>query len=372
MRQKIAYSRWFSRTAGLVDERGLVDEMKPGEFRPMSHKIPWSHIHDKPRVSKGGLLMRMPANSRSARVLLLSVLCLFVVVGFAPGQARQQVADKSAQSANPPAASAPSSDVSKYVGAETCKTCHEEIYNAWEKTPHWKTTLNKEPSHQGCEGCHGPGAEHVEGGGDTSKIFNPAKHSAKEVDAKCLTCHAGAHPNFDRSPHAKANVSCTSCHSVHQSKEEKLLKAAQPTLCFQCHSDTKPAFNMPFHHKVNEGLIKCSDCHDVHGTFLANNVKSTADQNAICTKCHTENRGPFVYEHVPVKAEGCLGCHTPHGSQNARLLNMPAINPLCNQCHSGVAANTVHGMSAGSSETITCTNCHTYIHGSNMNAAFLR
>jgi DmsE family decaheme c-type cytochrome len=110
----------------------------------------------------------------------------------------------------------------------------------------------------------------------------------------------------------------------------------------------------------------------VHGTFQANNLKSTADQNAICTKCHTETRGPFVYEHVAVKAEGCLGCHTPHGSQNARLLNMPAIAPLCNQCHSGVANNNVHAMGAGSSETITCTNCHTYIHGSNMNAAFLR
>jgi len=212
----------------------------------------------------------------------------------------------------------------------------------------------------------------VDGGGDISKIFNPAKHSAKEVDAKCQSCHAGAHPNFDRSPHARANVGCTSCHSVHQSKEEKLLKASQPTLCFQCHSDTKPAFNMPFHHKVNEGLIKCSDCHDAHGTFGANNVKSTADQNAICTKCHTETRGPFVYEHAAVKAEGCTGCHTPHGSQNPRLLNMPAINPLCNQCHSGVAASTVHGMNAGSSETIACTNCHTSIHGSNMNSAFLR
>jgi DmsE family decaheme c-type cytochrome len=213
----------------------------------------------------------------------------------------------------------------------------------------------------------------VAGGGDVSKIYTFKNASTKEVDAKCLTCHAGAHPNFDRSPHARANVSCISCHSVHQSNEEEnLLKVAQPKLCFQCHADTKPAFNMPFHHKVNEGLITCSDCHDVHGTFLANNLKSTADQNMICTKCHTETRGPFVYEHVAIKAEGCLGCHTPHGSQNPRLLNMPAINPLCNQCHSGVAANTVHGMSAGSSETITCTNCHTYIHGSNMNAAFLR
>src|SRR6202166_395160 len=185
---------------------------------------------------------------KACRVLLLSAQCLFVAVAFAAGHAGQQAAGKNAQSASAPTANAPSPEVSKYVGAETCKTCHEEIYNAWSKTPHWKTTLNTKggPSKQGCEGCHGTGADHVAGGGDKTKIFNPAKHSTKEVDAKCLTCHAGAHPNFDRSPHAKANVSCISCHSVHQSKEEEnLLKAPQPTLCFQCHSDTKPAFNMP-------------------------------------------------------------------------------------------------------------------------------
>jgi predicted CXXCH cytochrome family protein len=67
-----------------------------------------------------------------------------------------------------------------------------------------------------------------------------------------------------------------------------------------------------------------------------------------------------------------LACHTPHGSQNARLLNMPSINTLCNQCHSRVANATVHGMGAGSDELQPCTGCHTYIHGSNMNAAFLR
>jgi DmsE family decaheme c-type cytochrome len=192
------------------------------------------------------------------------------------------------------------------------------------------------------------------------------------VDETCLGCHAGAHPNFERSPHAKANVGCTSCHTVHASKNEPLLKAAQPMLCFQCHTDVKPAFDMPFHHKVNEGLVQCSDCHDTHGTFGNNNLRSTADQNMICTKCHTETRGPFVYEHAAVKAEGCLGCHTPHGSQNARLLNMANINTLCNQCHSPVASATVHGMSAGSSELTPCTSCHTYIHGSNVNPAFLR
>jgi DmsE family decaheme c-type cytochrome len=143
-------------------------------------------------------------------------------------------------------------------------------------------------------------------------------------------------------------------------------------LCYGCHSDVKGTFAMPFHHPVTEGAVNCSDCHDVHGTFKKNNLKSTADQNQICTKCHVETRGPFVYEHAAVKAEGCMGCHTPHGSQNARLLNMASINTLCNQCHSPVAAGTFHSMNAGSSELTSCVNCHTMIHGSNLNQAFLK
>ena len=224
-----------------------------------------------------------------------------------------------------------------------------------------------------CENCHGAGKAHVEGGGDVTKIFNPAKATPQQVDAKCLSCHAGTHPNFERSPHAKAGLSCISCHSVHQAKDEaKLLRASQPTLCFQCHADVKPSFNMPFHHRVNEGLVKCSDCHDVHGSFQPNNLRTTADQNAVCTKCHTDVRGPFVFEHTPVKAQGCMACHTPHGSQNARLLNVPNIDQLCNQCHSPVANDAIHGMGRGSSTGTPCINCHTMIHGSNFSQAFIK
>jgi len=260
-----------------------------------------------------------------------------------------------------------------YVGSETCVTCHSAEGKTFESNPHAKLALEHGGKGVTCESCHGPGKAHVDSGGDKTTILDLAAATPKTVDATCLGCHADAHPNFLRSPHAKANVSCTGCHSVHQAvAETALLKVSQPVLCFQCHTDVKPQFDMAFHHKVNEGLITCSDCHDPHGTFGNNNIKSTADKNAICTKCHTETRGPFVYEHAVVKAEGCLGCHTPHGSQNARLLNMPNINTLCNQCHSPVASATVHGMSAGSSELTPCTSCHTYIHGSNINPAFLR
>jgi predicted CXXCH cytochrome family protein len=274
-----------------------------------------------------------------------------------------------------------------------------------------------------CESCHGPGQAHVASGGDPTKILQLSKMSAKQIDTTCLGCHASAHPNFLRSEHGKARVSCTDCHSVHglsdaaslvnpspgaANTEKKpqlsarllgmlkpdagardplqwsatsldmpgqnphLLKASQPQLCYSCHADIKPAFSQPFHHKVNEGLMKCTDCHDSHGTFGNHQLRSTADQNMICTKCHTETRGPFVFEHAAVKAEGCLACHSPHGSQNARLLNVPNINQMCNQCHSPVAAGTIHGMNAGSAEVNSCISCHTMIHGSNINPALIR
>src|ERR1700678_1604390 len=103
-------------------------------------------IHDRP-LPRERMLMRMPANFWASRVLLFSTLFLLVVV-HASGQASPPAPAKNAQSASATAAPAPSPADSKYVGTHTCKTCHEDIYNAWQKTAHWKTTLNKEPSHQ--------------------------------------------------------------------------------------------------------------------------------------------------------------------------------------------------------------------------------
>jgi DmsE family decaheme c-type cytochrome len=298
---------------------------------------------------------------------------LMLLLGVTLVCAAASAASKKGQNAAPAQAAAAAPASSDYVGADVCVACHESVVKGFADNPHQKMLLMHGNTGVTCENCHGPGKAHVEGGGDKTKIFNFNTASTQQIDSKCLGCHAGAHPNFERSPHAKAGVSCNSCHSIHAAKtEEALLKASQPGLCFQCHGDVRAAVSMPFHHPVNEGVVKCSDCHDVHGTFQANNLRATADQNKICTRCHADTRGPYVYEHAPVKAEGCMACHSPHGSQNARMLNMPSINTLCNQCHSRVANATIHGMGAGSDELQNCTDCHTFIHGSKINAAFLR
>jgi DmsE family decaheme c-type cytochrome len=103
-------------------------------------------------------------------------------------------------------------------------------------------------------------------------------------------------------------------------------------------------------------------------------MRSTADQNATCTKCHTEQAGPFVYEHPVVKTEGCTSCHTPHGSKNARLLNMSNVNTQCRECHSTTHASALPAGSAHDqmSTEAACTSCHTHIHGSNADRNFLK
>ena len=321
-----------------------------------------------------------------SRVLLFSALCLFAAAS-ASSQARQQGADKngqssnaqsgSAQSAADPVPSKPSLEVSKYVGTETCKTCHEEIYNNWEKTPHWKTTLDTKggPSHQGCEGCHGPGAEHVAGGGDKTKIFVFEGHSRQETSARCLSCHGESHAqsHFAESSHSNSDVGCLDCHSPHHAKEkEHLLIRDQPELCFGCHTAAKADFAKPYHHRVNEGLVQCNDCHNPHGTGILRQARTLPSGDAVCYKCHVDKQGPFVYEHVPVKTEGCTSCHTPHGSTNPRLLKVMPVNMLCLQCHTFPTQGPSGPAHNQSAKYQACTMCHNQIHGSNFSDVFFK
>ena len=122
-----------------------------------------------------------------------------------------------ANGAKPASAQAQAAAPGDFVGAETCATCHEEVVKGFANNPHTKIAEMHGKAGVTCEGCHGAGKAHVEGGGDVTKIFNPAKATAKQVDEKCLSCHEGHHANFERSAHGEGNVSCIGCHSVHAS-----------------------------------------------------------------------------------------------------------------------------------------------------------
>ncbi len=182
--------------------------------------------------------------------------------------------------------------------------------------------------------------------------------------------------NALNSVHTDNGVSCISCHSPHHAQsKEFLLSKAQPELCFSCHLTQKAQFAMPFHHRVEEGLIQCSDCHNVHGSALEKQVRQTATQDAVCYKCHTEKQGPFVYEHAAVKVSGCVSCHSVHGGPNAHMLKVSNVNLLCLQCHTTSSFSSAPGAPSFHNQATffqSCVLCHVAVHGSNFSSFYFK
>jgi hypothetical protein len=79
--------------------------------------------------------------------------------------------------------------------------------------------------------------------------------------------------------------------SVQVAKEpEHLLVSAQPNLCYGCHATAKADFAKPYHHRVEEGLIQCSECHNVHGTATLRQVRALPSGDAIAPSATPKSR----------------------------------------------------------------------------------
>lgn len=281
-----------------------------------------------------------------------------------------------------------------FVGSNTCKTCHPDIWSTFYKNPHYKSIASgKEPPERtGCESCHGPGKAHVEARGGKATIIAFSQLPPERVLDNCLRCHAEtvSRANIRKSDHTLNGMACNSCHSIHKSKAPRsLLAKPQTELCYGCHTNVRAQFSMTFKHRVNEGFMNCTDCHNPHGTFnptwkmgaRPRMLDQALGNEEPCLKCHSEKRGPFVFEHAAVRVDGCESCHYPHGSTNSRLLRRPVVFTLCLECHNGAGtfgrqANGVQLQSSSHNMADpryhNCTGCHVRIHGSNSDATFLR
>jgi predicted CXXCH cytochrome family protein len=216
-----------------------------------------------------------------------------------------------------------------YVGTKECAQCHSDQTDHFGSASHARLALSDpKVGDTGCEACHGPGSVHVMAGGGKGNIVNPRK---------------------------------------------------SPETCFQCHLDKRGQFSLPHAHPVLEGHVSCVDCHDVHsGKAIRGTGADLAAQNDTCTKCHTEQKGPFVYEHGAMR-EGCISCHQPHGSVNEKMLVARDAN-LCVRCHlmTPTAPNAGQVLIGNDNATGnhnsrlmqgTCwsAGCHEAPHGSNVN-----
>lgn len=219
-----------------------------------------------------------------------------------------------------------------YVGAETCATCHEDLVKKQKLSTHYGTISGTGRNVEGesCEACHGPGSIHAEDG------------------------------------------------------NTKFITRYSPETCFSCHADKRAQFDLQFHHPVPEGRMTCLDCHDVHGLSVTHANTALERSNEKCFKCHKEFKGPYIFEHDPMR-EGCQVCHDPHGGVYEKLL-VADQRTLCLRCHWEQASNTsagniggvAHGNKGGTGgeydigEGEECIDHHRAVHGSNMWRTFNR
>lgn len=267
-------------------------------------------------------------------------------------------------------------------GADTCARCHDEdnefpVYSIY-KTKHAQSADVRTPlAGLQCEACHGPGADHAkskpkgEAQAAIGKFGSGSKRTVKQQNKICLDCHRGQdRVSWHSSVHETNEVTCTSCHQIHISHDPVLAKREQPRVCYQCHQKARADFLKPSTHPVRFGKMACSDCHQAHGASSKANLKHPT-VNQTCYSCHSEKRGPLLWEHAPV-TEDCTICHSVHGSVQPSLLKKRAP-VLCQQCHTQFGHPSVprsEGGLANNSPSAfllsgSCTNCHSQIHGSN-------
>ena len=274
----------------------------------------------------------------------------------------------------------PSSPKFSELGSDTCLSCHnDERMLQLFRTPHGQQADPNSPfAHLQCESCHGPAGEHT-ARDITSKAHAPiisfgnnAGSTIDDQNAVCTRCHnKDVGMQWTGSEHERNDVTCVSCHKIHDEQDPVLSPAQEAEVCFTCHARQKSDSQKPSSHPVRSGLMSCTDCHNPHHS-AAEALLKRHDLNQLCWSCHTELRGPFIFEHAPV-TEDCSLCHYSHGSIHPNLLiKRPPL--LCQSCHSSsghpsrsvTSDNTASGSNpsafgVGSS----CMNCHSQVHGSN-------
>ncbi len=260
------------------------------------------------------------------------------------------------------------------VGSKVCLGCHAGQTAAFEQTLMGR--IGKvQPGKMECENCHGAGSLHVKAGGGRGvggmNGFHPTTPEQIEANNKiCLNCHENGNRTYwNGSTHETRGVACTNCHQVMKrvSLKSQMKFETEAQTCFQCHKDRQAQFLNTSHMPLREGKMACSDCHNPHGSFSPEGLLKEASVNDTCYKCHADKRGPFLWEHWPVR-DSCLNCHRPHGSNNEHMLKM-MIPRLCSSCHTA-DHNPSSTNLFGSPATVygfnrSCLNCHTKIHGSN-------
>jgi hypothetical protein len=141
----------------------------------------------------------------------MSVTRILVALAWCLGAAGSAAAQEGPQSAAAP-------EGPQYVGADSCKTCHQAIYDVWVNTKHARALnrLSSADKKTDCIRCHVTGtAEQIAAEGDAPKF----------PGAQCESCHGAA-----------------SLHVADPTVTKGLAKKPSESVCTKCHNEKSPHY----------------------------------------------------------------------------------------------------------------------------------
>ncbi|MFO1248634.1 MAG: c-type cytochrome [Alphaproteobacteria bacterium] len=293
-----------------------------------------------------------------------------------------------------------------YVGSKACASCHQEIYDRWQKTAmanvvrdpkvhpdafatdpatappelrfnkedvafvygnRWKQRYFKK---QGDTYVPLPvqwnfatqkwSKYHVADNQDwwVKNYPDPAgDNSGRPTGPLCDGCHS-VNYNIQTKQVSEWNVGCEQCHGAgsDHAANPKLVNILNPSrqnyvqandTCIQCHSQGQPLSN-PIQGKYYDWPVGYHA-----GLKLADFWKLEEHKLGETTFTHFpdgsahKNRmqgNDFVQSLMYARGVTCFSCHDPHGSKNDAMLRKPA-NEICATCHSPSSQNGPHAAS---------------------------
>ena len=152
----------------------------------------------------------------------------------------------------------------------------------------------------GCERCHGPGREHIQGRGVP---VNPARLTGERRDSVCIQCHLPGEASVSRPG-----------KTLEMYRPGDLLSDYALTFVYDDAGhgglgaiSQVEALALSHCARRSEGRLACITCHDPHTAVPA--PERVAYYRDKCLSCHTRS---FADRHQQGSPD-CIGCHMPRG-----------------------------------------------------------